>query len=47
VVRAPVRVGAVEGDQAQILNGLSAGDRVVTVGPGWSQARHERSSRSL
>lgn len=34
VVRAPVTVGAVEGDQAQILSGLVEGDRVVTIGQG-------------
>jgi len=34
VARARVSVGAVEGDQAQILAGLVAGDRVVTVGQG-------------
>jgi membrane fusion protein (multidrug efflux system) len=34
VVRARVSVGAVEGDQAQILAGLVAGDRVVTIGQG-------------
>lgn len=34
VVRANVVVGAVEGEQAQILSGLVAGDRVVTVGQG-------------
>ncbi len=34
VVRAPVRLGAVEGDRAQILAGLAEGDRVVTVGQG-------------
>ena len=34
VVRVPVRVGAVSGDTAQVLAGLAAGDRVVTVGQG-------------
>lgn len=34
VARARVTVGAVEGDQAQILAGLVAGDRVVTIGQG-------------
>jgi membrane fusion protein (multidrug efflux system) len=34
VARTRVAVGAVEGDQAQILAGLAAGDRVVTVGQG-------------
>jgi membrane fusion protein (multidrug efflux system) len=34
VVRRTVQVGAVEGDDAQLLGGLSAGDRVVTVGQG-------------
>jgi len=34
VVRVAVEVGAVENDTAQILGGLSAGDRVVTVGHG-------------
>jgi membrane fusion protein (multidrug efflux system) len=34
VVRVPVRVGAVENDTAQILGGLTTGDRVVTVGHG-------------
>jgi membrane fusion protein (multidrug efflux system) len=34
VSRARVAVGAVEGDQAQILAGVVAGDRVVTVGQG-------------
>ena len=34
VARARVTVGAVEGDQAQILAGLAAGDRVVTIGQG-------------
>ncbi len=34
VVRVPVKVGATEGEQAQILAGLVAGDRVVTVGQG-------------
>jgi membrane fusion protein (multidrug efflux system) len=34
VVHVPVRVGAIEGDTAQILQGLKAGDRVVTVGQG-------------
>ena len=34
VVRVAVQVGAVENDTAQILDGLSAGDRVVTVGHG-------------
>lgn len=34
VARTRVAVGAVEGDQAQILAGLIAGDRVVTIGQG-------------
>jgi len=34
VVRAVVSLGAVEGDDAQILAGLAAGDRVVTIGQG-------------
>ncbi len=34
VVRRSVRVGAVSGDTAQVLAGLAAGDRVVTVGQG-------------
>jgi len=34
VARAPVTVGAIEGEQAQILAGLSPGDRVVTIGQG-------------
>jgi len=34
VVRAGIRLGAIEGDQAQILSGLAAGDRVVTIGQG-------------
>ena len=34
VVRVPVKVGAAEGETAQILAGLAAGDRVVTVGQG-------------
>jgi len=34
VVRVPVKVGAISGDTAQILAGLAAGDRVVTVGQG-------------
>ena len=34
VVRAAVRVGALEGDTAQVLSGLKTGDRVVTVGQG-------------
>lgn len=34
VVRLPVRVGAIAGDTAQVLSGLQAGDRVVTVGQG-------------
>ena len=34
VVRVPVRVGAISGDTAQVLAGLAAGDRVVTVGQG-------------
>jgi RND family efflux transporter MFP subunit len=33
-VRVPVTVGAEEGERAQILSGLSAGDSVVTVGQG-------------
>jgi RND family efflux transporter MFP subunit len=34
VARVPVTVGAVEGDTAQILKGLAAGDSVVTIGQG-------------
>jgi RND family efflux transporter MFP subunit len=34
VARVPVRIGAVSGDTAQVLDGLAAGDRVVTVGQG-------------
>lgn len=34
VVRTSVRVGATEGDRAQVTAGLVAGDRVVTVGQG-------------
>jgi membrane fusion protein (multidrug efflux system) len=34
VVRLAVRVGAVDGDTAQVLQGLQAGDRIVTVGHG-------------
>jgi membrane fusion protein, multidrug efflux system len=34
VVRLAVRVGAVDGDTAQVLQGLKAGDRIVTVGHG-------------
>ena len=34
VVRRAVQVGAVEGEHAQIVRGLAAGDRVVTVGQG-------------
>lgn len=34
VARAGVTIGAIEGDQAQILAGLIAGDRVVTIGQG-------------
>ena len=34
VIRVPVHVGASENDTAQILSGLVAGDRVVTVGQG-------------
>jgi len=34
VVRAPVRLGAISGDTAQILAGLTKGDRIVTVGQG-------------
>jgi len=34
VVRVPVRMGAIEGEQAQVLAGLAAGERVVTVGQG-------------
>jgi membrane fusion protein (multidrug efflux system) len=34
VVRVPIRVGAISGDTAQVLAGLVAGDRVVTVGQG-------------
>jgi membrane fusion protein (multidrug efflux system) len=34
VARAPVTVGAIEGEQAQILAGLAPGDRVVTIGQG-------------
>jgi membrane fusion protein (multidrug efflux system) len=34
VVRVPVTLGAISGDTAQILSGLDAGDRVVTVGQG-------------
>jgi membrane fusion protein (multidrug efflux system) len=33
-VRVPVTVGAEEGERAQILSGLAAGDSVVTVGQG-------------
>jgi RND family efflux transporter MFP subunit len=33
-VRNPVRIGAVEGETAQVLAGLVAGSRVVTVGQG-------------
>ncbi len=33
-VRVPVTVGAVSGDTAQVVAGLRAGDRVVTVGQG-------------
>ena len=33
-VRNPVRIGAVEGETAQVLSGLVAGARVVTVGQG-------------
>jgi multidrug efflux pump subunit AcrA (membrane-fusion protein) len=34
VVRTQVRVGATEGDRAQVLAGLATGDRIVTVGQG-------------
>jgi membrane fusion protein (multidrug efflux system) len=34
VTRVSIRLGAVEGDTAQIVAGLAAGDRVVTVGQG-------------
>ena len=34
VARVPVRLGAISGDTAQVLAGLAAGDRVVTVGQG-------------
>lgn len=34
VVRLSVRVGAIDGDTAQVLHGVSAGDRIVTVGNG-------------
>ena len=34
VVRVPVKLGAIENDTAQITNGLTRGDRVVTVGQG-------------
>ena len=34
VARARVTLGAIDGDQAQILAGLAAGDRVVTIGQG-------------
>ena len=33
-VRMAISVGAIDGDTAQVLRGLSAGDRVVTVGQG-------------
>lgn len=34
VQRVPVKIGAIEGETAQVLAGLAAGDRVVTVGQG-------------
>jgi len=34
VVRASVKLGALDGDRAQVLAGLQEGDRVVTVGQG-------------
>jgi membrane fusion protein (multidrug efflux system) len=34
VARAPVRLGAISGDTAQVLAGLAPGDRVVSVGQG-------------
>jgi membrane fusion protein (multidrug efflux system) len=34
VVRLAVRVGAVDGDTAQVLSGLGTGERIVTVGHG-------------
>jgi len=34
VVRRTIKLGAVEGDDAQIVSGLAAGERVVTVGQG-------------
>jgi membrane fusion protein (multidrug efflux system) len=34
VVRAPVRLGVRDGERAEVLAGLAAGDRVVTVGQG-------------
>jgi multidrug efflux pump subunit AcrA (membrane-fusion protein) len=34
VVRLSVRVGAIDGDTVQVLQGLNAGDKIVTVGHG-------------